>query len=192
MIKLSKQFGEINKKISPEYILQKNPGMQRIAKEVKLAVTRAGRAGADSMRDTILNDASTGSNWHSRRNKERAERPGVGSQSVTNTMNSRIETGNMYNSVRYKRGFSITGADKRFRQDVSGGFGWPATKDGQIKDAPSSPIAGSREPDTKNWRSDPRYFEIQEYGNKGMGSQKRAYGVAQAKLKEELDKIKRK
>jgi hypothetical protein len=191
MSSFKSQFARIEKKLSPEYILKKNPAMLKKAQEIKRAVTRAGMAGAKSMRETIL-DSPTGSMWHGRRNAFRATRPGIGTDGVTNRSGSRIETGNMYNSVSFKRGKAIPNRDKRVKQDVGGGFGWPATEAGAIKDAPSSPMSKSRNPDTQNWRSDPRYFSMQEYGfgaTPGMYSQEKAAEVAKSKLMEELNKI---
>lgn len=191
MTSFTSQFGKIEKIISPEYILKKNPAMLKKAQKIKRAVTRAGVAGAKSMRETIL-DSPTGSLWHGRKNEFRATRPGIGREGVTNKAGSRIETGNMYNSVSYKRGKAIPDSDRRKRQGVTGGFGWPATEAGEIKNAPSSPMPGSREPDMANWRSDPRYFVMQEYGfdgTPGMFSQREAAKIAKAKLMEEFNKI---
>jgi hypothetical protein len=191
MSNFKSQFAKIEKALSPEYILKKSPAMQKKAREIKKAVTRAGMAGAKSMRETIL-DSPTGSMWHGRRNAFRAQyRPGIGTEGVTNRAGSRIETGNMYNSVSYKRGKAVPDSDKRRKQGVMGGFGWPATEAGAIKDAPSSPMSKSRNPDTENWRSDPRYFSMQEYGfggTPGMNSQQIAAQKAKQVLREELKK----
>jgi hypothetical protein len=191
MSSFKSQFTKIEKILSPEYILKRNPAMLKKSKEIKRAVTRAGMAGAKSMRETIL-DSPTGSIWHGRKNEFRATRQGIGAEGVTNRSGSRIETGNMYNSVSFKRGKAIPDSDRRKRQGVTGGFGWPADGSGNIKDAPSSPMPRSREPDMANWRSDPRYFVMQEYGfggTPGMFSQQLASEVAQAKLMEEFRKI---
>ncbi len=165
--------------------------MQKKAAEIKRAVTRAGVAGAKSMRETIL-DSPTGSMWHGRRNAFRAKyRPAIGN-GITNQDGSRIETGNMYNSVSYKRGKAIPDSDRRKKQGVTGGFGWPATQSGGIKDAPSSPMPKSRNPDNEKWRSDPRYFAMQEYGfesTPGMDSQRKASIEARRILREELAKL---
>ena len=191
MSNFKSQFAKIEKALSPEYILKKSPAMKKKAAEIKRAVTRAGMAGAKSMRETIL-DSPTGSMWHGRRNAFRAQyRPGIGTEGVTNRAGSRIETGNMYNSVSYKRGKAVPDSDKRRKQGVMGGFGWPATEAGAIKDAPSSPMSKSRNPDTENWRSDPRYFSMQEYGfggTPGMNSQQIAAQKAKQVLREELKK----
>jgi hypothetical protein len=191
MSSFKSQFAKIEKRLSPEYILKRNPAMLKKAQEIKRAVTRAGVAGAKSMRETIL-DSPTGSMWHGRRNAFRAKyRPAIGN-GITNQDGSRIETGNMYNSVSYKRGKSVPDSDKRKKQGVTGGFGWPATESGAIKNAPSSPMSKSRNPDTENWRSDPRYFSMQEYGfgsTPGMNSQTKASMKAQEVLIEELAKL---
>ena len=190
-------FLKLENILSPEYILKKNPEMQKLSRELKLAVSRAGMAGANSMRDTILN-SPTGSLWHKRQNIWRStNRPAINGKggSVNNTWGSRIETGNMYNSVSYKRGKTVQGADKRFKQGIVGGFGWPANEDGSIRDAPSSPMDRSRTPDTPNWRTDARYFAMQEYGfdkTPGMNSQQVALNVARTKLEEEIRKLKNK
>jgi hypothetical protein len=100
----------------------------------------------------------------------------------------------MYNSVSYKRGKAVADSDRRRRQGVTGGFGWPATESGEIKNAPSSPISKSRNPDTPNWRSDPRYFAMQEYGfdnTPGMNSQETASYAARQKLEEELNRLRK-
>jgi hypothetical protein len=203
-------FARLERVLSPEYILKKNPGMQRLAKELKLAISRAGLAGANSMRETIL-DSPTGNDWkgpvlddgdppwsHGRQNIWRANnRPPINGKggSVNNLIGSRLETGNMYNSVSYKRGKIVAGPDKRFKQDIVGGFGWPADQSGNIKDAPSSPMSRSRDSDTTNWRQDPRYFAMQEYGfgkTPGMNSQERASQAARNVLEAEINKLKRK
>ena len=190
MSSFKSQFAKIEKALSPEYILKKSPAMQKKAREIKRAVTRAGMAGAKSMRETIL-DSPTGSMWHGRRNAFRAQyRPAIGN-GIMNRDGSRIETGNMYNSVSYKRGKAVPDSDRRKKQGVTGGFGWPATQAGEIKDAPSSPMSKSRNPDTPNWRSDPRYFSMQEYGfggTPGMNSQQTAAQLATQVLREELKK----
>ena len=205
-----KAFLNIERALSPDYILKNNPGMQRIAKELKRAISRAGLAGANSMRSTIL-DSPTGNNWnspvldggpspwsHRRQNIWRANnRPAINGKggSVNNLEGSRMETGNMYNSVSYKRGKIVSGPDKRFKQDIVGGFGWPADSSGNIKDAPGSPMSRSRDSDTTNWRQDPRYFVMQEYGfgiTPGMNSQDKARAAAQIVLDAEVARIKRK
>lgn len=191
MSSFKSQFVKIEKALSPEYILKKSPAMQKKAREIKTAVTRAGMAGAKSMRETIL-DSPTGSMWHGRRNEFRAKyRPAIGN-GINNMDGSRIETGNMYNSVSYKRGKAIPDSDRRKRQGVTGGFGWPADQGGSIKDAPSSPMSKSRNPDRPNWRSDPKYFSMQEYGfggTPGMNSQQTAAQIAQQVLRAELKKV---
>ena len=191
------QFAKLEKVLSPEYILKKNPAMQKLARELRVAVSRAGMAGAKSMRATIL-DSPTGSMWHQRRNIWRgANRPPINGKdgSVNDTWGSRIETGNMYNSVSAKYGKVVPGRDKRFKQDVVGGFGWPADEMGTIKNAPSSQMSRSRSADTPNWRSDPRYFAMQEYGfgnTPGMNAQEKAAQAARAVLKAELEKLRNK
>jgi hypothetical protein len=186
-------FARLERVLQPEYLLKNNPGLQKLARQMRLAVSRAGKAGADSMRNTILY-SPTGTLWHDRRNiwRQANREPIAG---INNQIGSRIETGNMYNSVSRKYGKIVPGKDKRYKQDIVGGFGWPADEMGNIKDAPSSPISKSRMPDTPNWRSDPRYFAMQEYGfdnTPGMNSQETASLAARKKLEEELMKLKRK
>jgi hypothetical protein len=189
------QFARLERVLQPEYLLKNNPGLQKLARQMRLAVSRAGKAGADSMRNTILySPTRSPSVWHDRKNIWRQENrePISG---VNNQIGSRIETGNMYNSVSRKYGKIVSGKDKRYKQDIVGGFGWPADEMGNIKDAPSSPMSKSRMPDTPNWRSDPRYFAMQEYGfdgTRGMKSQETASLAARKKLEEELMKLKRK
>jgi len=192
-----KAFIKLERVISPEYILRKNAGMQELAADLKRAVTRAGTRGARVMREVIL-DSPTGNPRHIQRNitRERTRPPIAGKDgSVNNSWGSRLETGNMYNSVSFKRGKKVPGADARFKQDIIGGFGWPADAAGNIKDAPGSPMSRSRQPDTTNWRSDPRYFAMQEYGfgdTPGMNSQEKASEAASQKLREEIEALKRK
>jgi hypothetical protein len=202
MTSFKSQFLKIEKRLSPEYILKKNPAMLKKAQEIKRAVTRAGMAGAKEMRKVILN-SPTGSPWHNRVNVWRAANKSSimskDGESVNNNSGSgaRLDSGNMYNSVSYKRGKAIPDSDRRKRQGVTGGFGWPASQDGQIKDAPSSPLSRSRNPDPtepgmKPWRNDPRYFVMQEYGfgsTPGMDSQRKASIEAEKVLKDELAKL---
>ena len=194
------QFAKLERRLSPEYILKKSPAMQKKAQEIKRAVTRAGMAGAKEMRKVILN-SPTGSPWHDRVNIWRGDnKPSIMSkdgESVNNKYGARLDSGNMYNSVSYKRGKAIPDSDRRKKQGVAGGFGWPASQDGQIKDAPSSPLSRSRNPDStepgmKPWRNDSRYFVMQEYGfgsTPGMDSQRKASKEALKVLKDEFAKI---
>lgn len=158
---------------------------------IRRAMTRAGMAGAEEMKNIIL-DSPTGTPSHRRRNMDRIRERAPLKNGVQNRIGSRIETGNMFNSVHFKRGKIVQNIDRRRRGEIDGGFGWPAYADGRIKDAPSSPLAKSRQPDTKNWRTDPRYFEMQEYGGPktpAMNSQSRALQVAKNKLLNELAKL---
>lgn len=186
----------LDRVLSPEYILKKSKFGQKLERELKLAVSRAGLAGAKAMREVILDSPTNNGPWHRRQNIWRAgNRPMINGKdgAVNNDLGSRLETGNMYNSVSYKRGKKVAGPDARFKQGVTGGFGWPADASGNIKDAPSAPMARSRNPDTPNWRSDPRYFAMQEYGfdkTPGMFSQEKAAEKAAAKLREELNRLK--
>lgn len=191
------EFLKLERRLSPDYILKNNPAMQKLAKDLKLAVSRAGLAGAKSMRATIL-DSPTGTIWHRRTNIWRGQnKPAINGKdgSVNNSWGSRLDSGNMYNSVSRKYGKVVPGKDKRYKQDIVGGFGWPADSEGNIKNAPSSPMSRSRNPDPvkhsmKPWRSDPNYFAIQEYeGRNPMNSQEKAAIEAQKVLNAELDKI---
>lgn len=181
---------KIEFKIPSERII-KSKKMEKLYNEMRKAAGRAARAGAMAMQDVIL-DSPTGTRWHERRNAWRASREPIGGKyrgPVTNEPGSRIETGNMYNLISATRGKIIPGKDRRYSQSIAAAFGWPATKSGEIKDAPSAPIAGSRSPDTPNWRSDPRYIAMQE-----ESMQAGSYGrkVALSVLREELQKLKRK
>jgi hypothetical protein len=180
--------------ISPEYILKKSPAAKKLANELRLAVSRAGMAGAKAMRERIL-DSPTGSDWHTRRNAWRGlNRPSINGKDgpVNNSWGSRLETGNMYNSVSANYGKIVPGADRRRMQSIQGGFGWPATKDGNIKPAPSRPINRSRQPDTDNWGTNRNYFEMQEYGfgeTPGMNATQAGMEAARKKLIEEINRL---
>jgi hypothetical protein len=182
--------------ISPEYILKKSPAAKKLARELRLAVSRAGMAGAKAMRERIL-DSPTGTDWHVRRNAWRGmNRPSINGKDgpVNNSWGSRLETGNMYNSVSANYGKIIPGADKRRMQSIQGGFGWPASKDGNIRPAPSRPINRSRQPDSRNWGTDRNYFEMQEYGfgeTPGMNATQAGVEAARKKLTEEINKLRR-
>jgi hypothetical protein len=183
--------------ISPEYILKKSPAAKKLAKDLRLAVSRAGMAGAKAMRERIL-DSPTGSDWHVRRNAWRGmNRPSINGKDgpVNNSWGSRLETGNMYNSVSANYGKIVPGADRRRKQSIQGGFGWPATKDGNIKPAPSRPLNRSRQPDNINWGSDRNYFEMQEYGfgnTPGMNATQAGMEAARKKLIEEINRLRNK
>ncbi len=184
--------------VSPEYILKKSPAGKKLANEIRLAVSRAGIAGAKAMRERIL-DSPTGSDWHTRRNAWRGmSRPSINGKDgpVNNSWGSRLETGNMYNSVSANYAKIVPGRDRRNRQNIVGGFGWPATSDGNIRQAPSRPINRSRQPDTRNWGADRNYFEMQEYGLGNIGSPmlSQEYGriAALRKFNQEMERIRRK
>lgn len=158
---------------------KKYPWLEKIAQDMRIAAGRAAAAGADAMRDKILN-SPTGSSWHIAINIERGKRP-----PNINQWGSRYETGTMFNLVSANRGKIVENADRRRRGSVTAGFGWPAMSDGTIKDAPSSPVG--RAPDGPGWRTDPKYFLMQEYGFNNMGDQvegmySQQAGVEAAKL----------
>jgi hypothetical protein len=160
----------------------------KVAKEAEVTRRAAGFAAfkaADAMRDKILN-SPTATEWHKRINKERGNPEGA-----------RYETGTMFESVSRTYGKIVANADRRKQSSVVASFGWPAAEDGTIKDAPMNPMTkGTRRPDGPQWsqpgwgwRSDPRYFLMQEYdkqydGNpeitKGMHAQRA--GVEAAKI----------
>lgn len=133
----------------------------KVAKEAEVTRRAAGFAAfkaAEAMRDKILNSPTTEggdtSSWHKKANAERG-----------NPENARYETGTMFESVSRTRGKIVPNADRRKQSSVVASFGWPATESGTIKDAPVSPTTkGTRNPDGPGWRSDPRYFLMQEYG----------------------------
>ncbi len=182
-------------KIPPEWII-KSKQMQKVYDEVRKAAGRAARSGAMAMQEVVLN-SPTGTEGHVRRNATRAsKRPAIGGKyvgPVNNTWGSRIETGNMYNLISASFGKIVPGKDKRYRQSIVASFGWPATAEGRIKDAPSSPLPTSRMPDTPNWRSDPRYIAMQEYGGANtpaMHAGAQGAEAARRKLIEEIRKIK--
>ena len=181
--------------IPPEYII-KSKGMEKLYDQMRKAAGRAARSGAMAMQERILN-SPTNSEWHKRRNAWRGQnRPSIGGKyvgPVNNTWGSRIETGNMYNLISASRGKIVPGKDRRYNQSIVASFGWPATEGGVIKDAPSSLLPQSRNPDTPNWREDPRYIAMQEYGfgkTPGMHAGEAGMEIARRRLIEEIRKIK--
>lgn len=151
----------------------------KVAKEAEVTRRAAGFAAykaADAMRDKILN-SPTASRWHKAINEQR-----------NNPEGARYETGTMYESVSRTYGKIVANADRRKQSKVVASFGWPANSDGTIKDAPMNPTTkGTRNPDGPGWRSDPRYFMMQEYGfdNEGdwvWGMQSQRAGVEAAKI----------
>lgn len=183
--------------VSPEHILRRSKAAQSLANGLRLAVSRAGMAGAKAMRERILN-SPTGNDWHIRRNAWRGlNRPSINGKDgpVNNLWGSRLETGNMYNSVSAQYGKIVPNRDRRRMQTITGGFGWPASADGKIKSAPARPINRSRQPDRKNWGADRNYFEIQEYGLNGiraMNSGDFGRAAAHKKFMEEINRLRRK
>jgi hypothetical protein len=151
----------------------------RVAKEsefIRRAVGYAAYKGADAMRDKVLN-SPTGTKWHRAINEQRG-----------NPTAARYETGTMFESIARTYGKIIPNQDRRKRSAAVASFGWPVDSSDTIKDAPMSPTTkGTRMPDGPGWRSDPKYFMMQEYGFNnegdmvpGMFSQRA--GVEAAKL----------
>jgi hypothetical protein len=134
----------------------------RVAREsefIRRAVGYAAYKGAEAMRDKVLN-SPTGTSWHEAINKER------GNQSLS----ARYETGTMFESIARTRGKIIANKDRRRRSSAVASFGWPLDSSGIIKDAPTSPTSkGKKMPDGPGWRSDPKYFMMQEYGFNNEG-----------------------
>jgi len=160
---------------------KKYPWLQKVADDLRDATTEAARAGADAMRDKIL-DSPTGTNWHKGINKERG-----------NPIGARYETGTMWGSVASTRGRIVQNKDRRRRGSVQASFGWPATQSGDIADAPTTPMF--RSPDGPGWREDPKYFKMQEFGFDlegrkvpGMQAQEHGLKVAMIKIQEEVRK----
>jgi hypothetical protein len=159
-----------------------NARVKRESEFVRRAVGYAAYKGAQAMRDKVLN-SPTGTSWHEAINKQR------GNQSLS----ARYETGTMFESIGRTYGKIIANPDRRKRSNAVASFGWPLDSSGIIKDAPINPTSkGKRMPDGPGWRSDPKYFMMQEYGFNnegdmvpGMFSQRS--GVAAAKLA--LDEI---
>lgn len=158
------------------------PWLQVVADDLAAAAGKSARAGFSAMRDKILDSPTLrpGSNWHKMINARRGNPPGA-----------RYETGTMFNSVFYNRGRIVEARDRRRRGSVTAGFGWPASEDNVIKDAPTSPLG--RQPDGPGWRDDPKYFVMQEYGFPhegyevpGMYSQKAGAEAAKIALDQEL------
>jgi hypothetical protein len=157
------------------------PWLQKVANDLVKATDEAAKAGANAMRDKIL-DSPTNRPWHKAINKERGNTPGA-----------RYETGTMYESVKAGKSKIVESKDRRRRGSVQGSFGWPATADGDIADAPMSPIV--RNPDGPGWREDPKYFRMQEFGFKledhrvpGMNSQVEGLKAAMIKIQSEMRK----
>jgi hypothetical protein len=124
--------------------------LEEEAQNVRKAVRFASRAAARAMKDKIL-DSPTGSKWHSAINSMRGNPDGA-----------RLETGTMYDAVASMEPKIVENADRRRQSAVVGGFGWPADANGNIKDA--SPRRRSQADPDGDWRTDPKYFMMQEYG----------------------------
>lgn len=157
--------------------------LQKVAEDLREITTIAAQAGANGMRDKILDSPTNNpSGWHQAINAQRG-----------NTPNARYETGTMFESVQARRGRIVQSKDRRRRGSVQASFGWPATSSGNIADAPMSPMV--RQPDGPGWREDPKYFVMQEFGFPhegrevpGMQSQRHGLKAAMVKLQEETRK----
>jgi hypothetical protein len=134
----------------------------RVAKEsefIRRAVGYAAYKGAEAMRDKVLN-SPTGTRWHEAINKQRGNP----------TLTARYETGTMFESIARTYAKIVANQDRRKRSSAVASFGWPLDSSGIIKDAPMSPTTkGTRMPDGPGWRSDPKYFMMQEYGFNNEG-----------------------
>lgn len=132
------------------------PHLNKVVADAKLGLRKAATAGQEAMRDKVLNSPPTGSKFDD---------------------GSRIDTWTMFDSISKSRVKEVKPTDQRRRTSASVSFGFPADADGNIKDAPTSPTRGQA---SDNWRSDPNYFVMQEYGDSmfdeatypGMFSQK--------------------
>ena len=129
---------------------RKNAILEEEAQNVRKAVRFASRAAARAMKDRIL-DSPTGSKWHTAINTMRGNPDGA-----------RLETGTMYDAVGSLEPKIVENADRRRQASIIGGFGWPADANGNIKDA--SPRRRSQADPDGDWRTDPKYFMMQEYG----------------------------
>ena len=138
------------------------PHLQKIADDTKVALREAARAGQDAMRGVVLDSPPTGSKSDD---------------------GKRVDTFTMFDSIGRSRVRETKQRDRRRRGSVSVSFGFPADKDGNIKDAPAVPTRGQA---SEKWRSDPNYFVMQEYGDSmfdeafypGMFSQKAGMDAA--------------
>jgi hypothetical protein len=139
------------------------PHLRKITKDTKDALTAAAEAGADAMRYTVLNSPPTGNKADD---------------------GQRVETFTMFDSIGFSKSVEPRSRDRRRRSSASASFGFPADKDGNIKDAPRVPTRGEA---SEKWRSDPNYFVMQEYGDSmfdeafyhGMFSQRAGMDAAQ-------------
>jgi len=136
-----------------------NARVKRESEFVRRAVGYAAYRGAEAMRDKVLN-SPTGTSWHEAINKQR------GNSSLT----ARYETGTMFESIGRTYAKIVVNQDRRKRSSAVASFGWPLNSAGIIKDAPTNPTSkGKRMPDGPGWRSDPKYFMMQEYGFNNEG-----------------------
>jgi hypothetical protein len=115
--------------------------LQKLSRDIKGGLTTAVIAGSEAMKDRVVNSPPTGSKVDDGR---------------------RVDTWTMYDSIDFSKPREPRSKDRRKRSSVSASFGFPANPDGSIKDAPTSPTRGGG---SENWRSDPNYFVMQEYGN---------------------------
>jgi hypothetical protein len=174
-------FGlKLNIAVGNEFNRLINARVARESEFIRRAVGYAAYKGAEAMRDKVLN-SPTGTNWHKAISRERGK------------PDARYETGTMFESIGRTYGKIIANQDRRKQSSAIASFGWPLDNSGIIKDAPMSPLTkGKQMPDGPGWRSDPKYFMMQEYGFNnegdmvpGMFSQRA--GVEAAKLA--LDQI---
>lgn len=121
------------------------------AEKARRAAGLAAYRGAEAMRNKIL-DSPTGTSWHKAVSEMRGH-PG-----------GRVDTGTMLGAATRNRGRIEAPRDRRMAARAIAAFGWPANSDGLIKDAPSSPAGPPGEGSWEEWRTDPRYFVMQEYG----------------------------
>lgn len=117
------------------------PHLQKIADDAREALKEASKAGESAMRDRVLNSPPTGTKVDD---------------------GKRVDTFTMFESIRRSRVRAAKQNDRRRRGSLSVSFGFPADENGNIKDAPVTPI---NPPKNANWRSDPNYFVMQEYGD---------------------------
>jgi hypothetical protein len=146
--------------------------LRKLTRDIKDGLEAAVVAGADTMRSRVLDSPPTGSSVDDGR---------------------RVDTFTMFDSIGSSKPTEPRSRDRRKRSGVSASFGFPANKDGTIKDAPTAPTRGQA---GEHWRSDPNYFVMQEYGESmfdeltypGMEAQKVGLEVAEKTFTEYMKK----
>jgi len=129
--------------------------------KIRRIMNNAAKKGAAMVRDNIMFDSSTGSEWHKKINARRKQNIGA-----------RKETGKMLESVKFSRAVM----DPKTKM-WEASFGFPYSPKGfrGIRDTRSSPKYKAkadtmRNPKFRPWASDKSYIAMQEYGSEMPGS----------------------